>query len=160
MRTDLRSVMKRTSLGLCCLVMVATVPVSAQQVTPVARAASPSKSPELAGTLSWLLPGAGSFYAGNVGHGFRHLVAVPLVLGATVMTYRWADTGSGELGSTQAVVLLSGALLLAGNTLWSVKTAVADAKAYNRRALGSLELSIAPSASGIYLGLSLAWSLF
>lgn len=102
---------------------------------PTGSTATPSsrRSPALAGTLSLVLPGVGSLYATHTGHGIRHLVAIPLLLGATYGCLLIADryTG-GDITAEKAYCLLGGAALYVANDVWSVVTAVRNAKAYNR----------------------------
>ena len=83
------------------------------------------KSPVLAGALSLLLPGIGSFYAGNPEHGARHLlITVGLVVGMGVACSIKDPCGDAPAG----ILIVSFA-----NTVWSVVTAVGDANRSNRR---------------------------
>jgi hypothetical protein len=100
-----------------------------------------TKEPLLAGVLSAIVPGVGSYYAGNSGHGTRHLLiaggAMGLVLaGATL----WAtetidDCLSGDCGNSSGV---GNALMAVGygayivNWAWSIGAAVGDANGHNR----------------------------
>lgn len=100
-----------------------------------------SKDPTLAGILSFLIPGVGSFYAGNGGHGIRHLglhLGSYVLIGAAVASCDYDCSGSGGL-------VLLGSLALLGNDVWSIFTAVNDAKGHNGaapgRVVGSLYLS-------------------
>lgn len=95
----------------------------------------PSRSPSAAGLMSFVVPGTGSFYAGNTGHGARHVV---LGGGTLVLALaRASDCDLGILGGTSdtegCVVSGIAALVFIGNWLWSVSTAVGDAKEFNQR---------------------------
>lgn len=89
-----------------------------------------SKSPVLAGFLSAYIPGSGSFYAGDSGHGIRHLVVVPL---ASMLLF----VGGGVLGDAGVVPAYAGLGLLVFNWPWSVVTAVRDARAHNALVVAS-----------------------
>ncbi len=96
------------------------------------------KSTWLAGILSFFIPfGTGSFYAGNTGHGIRHLV-----IGGTSFTgmmVGWAiaceDWSEGYCDEDSAGWYVAGgfALVYLGNWIWGTVAAVSDASAYNRR---------------------------
>ena len=85
------------------------------------------KSPLLAGFLSLYIPGAGSFYAGNSGHGYRHLLGVPVAGGLLFIL----GAGIGDAGVVPGYL---GLATLIGNWPWSVVTAVRDANDHNRAA--------------------------
>jgi hypothetical protein len=94
-------------------------------------AAEPPKEKNLvlAGFLSYALPGAGSFYAGNDTHGWTHL-SIQLAAIATVLVAQSSckrscpnEVGGAVLGITVAAV----------NDIWSIFTAVGDARAANRQ---------------------------
>lgn len=99
------------------------------------------KSPAVAGILSAVLPGAGSLYAGSTGHGIRHLVMIPGIIGATWLGLEIANKDSGEAEAAEYAVLVGGAALLLANGIWSVFTAVDDAHDHNRAVrLGRLRI--------------------
>ena len=85
------------------------------------------KSTFLAGFLSLYVPGAGSFYAGNKGHGYRHLLVVP----AASVSLFLIGVGMGEAGVVPGYL---GFAALLANWPWSVVTAVRDANEHNRPA--------------------------
>jgi hypothetical protein len=100
-----------------------------------ARAQSPPdtgfKSPALAGVASYLLPGVGSWYAGNDQHARVH-GAIALGLGLTGMAMS-AGRDCHDLCVPQNTL---GGLIVFGyltNEIWSVVTAVRDAHSYNDR---------------------------
>lgn len=91
------------------------------------------KSPFLAGMLSLYIPGAGSFYAGNYRHGLVHFLVsngslgLAIVdLGKCVHTFappqRVTCTGGNDVG------VITGWIVFFGNDIWSIFTAVSDAK--------------------------------
>ena len=111
-----------------------------------ARAQSPAdtgfKSPTLAGVASYLLPGVGSWYAGNDHHARVH-GAIALGLGITGVAM---NVGRGCYDICVPPTLL-GALVVAGvltNDIWSVVTAVQDAHAYNDR-LRTVRIDVVPA---------------
>jgi len=81
------------------------------------------REPLLAGLLSfWILPGLGSFYAGNGAHGVRH-VAIEMG-GSAAMVF-------GALGGDWSLIYAGlGGIVV--NRIWSCATAVNDATAHNR----------------------------
>lgn len=87
----------------------------------------PHKSLALAGVLSAYVPGLGSFYAGDPGHGVRHLLAVPLGGGLLFVL-------GSSMGDAGAVFGIAGLAVLLGNWPWAVVTAVRDAQEFNRNA--------------------------
>jgi hypothetical protein len=101
-----------------------------------------TRSPLLASALSLLiLPGIGSYYAGNSGHGTRHLL-IAGASGALAFTgmVLWADDildecfegdcrSSNEAGVGLAVV---GMVAYTINWVWAAATAAGDAMAFNR----------------------------
>ncbi len=108
------------------------------------------RSAVLAGALSFVVPGLGSFYAGNIGHGVRHLVAIPVVIGATVVGLELADRDGGEAESAEYAVLLGGAVLLLTNGIWGIVTAVNDAQDHNRSiGLGPFDLEPSVQVNGV-----------
>ena len=103
-----------------------------------------TKNPALAGVLSVLVPGLGSFYAGSTGHGIRHLAAVPIIIGATALGLRGANKDDGETEAAELLVLAGGVGLLLANSVWSVVTAVGDVDEHNRMlSIGRLEFHLA-----------------
>ena len=97
---------------------------------PLPRADSGEKSAFAAGMLSLLVPGTGSFYAGNAAHGWRHML---IEVGTFGVGFLVAHTCSGELGCGVEVFTGIG-LVLMGNRIWSIIAAVSDAHATNRTA--------------------------
>ena len=151
--------MRAVARGLA-LLGVATIAAAstaeAQRISEVKMAAAPQatafesqqqvqeiKSPALAGVLSWIIPGVGSYYAGHNGHGTIHLgIAIGsyivMIAGATSAvddcssfdsTY---DCGSGGLGLAAA-----GWVMYLVNDVWSIFTAVGDAREFNKNAAGN-----------------------
>jgi len=134
--------------------------VSFAPAPSAAQAVPGSKSPGLAGVLSaFILPGAGSFYGGNEGHGIRHVVIGGVSAVAVAASAGDCDIVFGSDDSTCGVFIPS-VLVFVGNWVWSIVAAVNDAKTTNR-ALGASGLRIAPelvvvdSGSGSALGLRL-----
>lgn len=102
---------------------VRVVPALAAGSLPFAPDEGEAKSPVAAGLLSFLIPGVGSFYAGNSNHGFAHL---GIALGAAVISF--AECGQGHdapCGGASG----AGALISLVNWPWSIVTAVRDARA-------------------------------
>ena len=97
---------------------------------PFPRADSGEKNAYVAGMLSFLVPGAGSFYAGNSAHGWTHLL---IEGGAFASGFLIAHTCNGELGCGIEAITGVGVVLI-GNQLWSIVTAVSDAHATKRTA--------------------------
>ncbi len=90
---------------------------------PAVPAESEVRSPVAAGLLSFLIPGAGSFYAGNSKRGFVHL---SIALGAAFVGM--ASCGQGKdapCGGASDVAMLVSLV----NWPWSVVSAVRDARA-------------------------------
>lgn len=118
-----------------------------------------SRSPLLASALSLLiLPGIGSYYAGNSGHGMRHLL-IAGASGALALTgmLLWVDNvldeclegdcrSSNEAGVGVAVV---GGVAYMINWVWPAATAAEDAMAFNRE--HSNGLAFARLVAGIRL---------
>ena len=113
------------------------------------------KSPALAGILSWLVfPGVGSYYAGNSGHGTRHLV---IGLGALTVTIvglaKAVDEIQTDLTVDEGSFALAGIGLLAYtvNSIWSIVVAVNDAGDYNAGIASVIqpEVLILTSSSGM-----------
>lgn len=95
----------------------------------IPRADGEEKSAYVAGLLSFLLPGAGSFYAGNSAHGWTHMLIEVGTFGAGLAVGR---TCNGELGCGVEVLTGVGAVLI-GNQIWSIVTAVKDVSATHNR---------------------------
>ena len=99
------------------------------------------KSPTAAGTMSALLPGAGSFYAGNIVHGVTHL-AIHVLSAHAVVTNIEGQTKcqSQNLDSCNYRGLGRAAawlVIFIGNDVKSIVTAVADARTFNVKAAES-----------------------
>lgn len=104
--------------------------IEREQSPSLPRANGDEKSAFTAGLLSLLVPGAGSFYADNAKHGWTHL----LIEGGTFATgFLVAHSCNGELGCGIEVLTGVGVVLI-GNQIWSIVTAVSDAHAANRTA--------------------------
>ncbi len=100
------------------------------------RVMADSRSPPLAGALSFFFPfGTGSFYAGHVAHGVRHLlittVATSVLIVSAVHDVTWWGAGDGRVWGWERPALV----VLGVNWIWGTETAVNDARAYNRRHL-------------------------
>jgi hypothetical protein len=102
-----------------------------------------SKSPWVAGLLSYVFPGVGSYYAGNAGHGHRHLL-ITLGLVTLVLVPLSSDETHDE--DSPSPLLTAWTLAFVGNWVWSIVTAVQDANASNRAESGSIQL-----LEGVYL---------
>ncbi len=95
------------------------------------------KSAALAGLLNGLiLPGLGNFYAGNNGHGWRHLLIHVggvglLVIGAAAATDDILSDGTVDEGSF--AVGYAGLAVVGINWIWSIFSGVGDANAANER---------------------------
>jgi hypothetical protein len=126
-----RLAVNRSSVVAAALVALsAAVPAFQAEAQEPPQAAEDHRSPLVAGVLSGVLPGVGSFYAGNSGHGIRHIV---IWAGAGTVTmvglakFVALDSGSGS-GVT---LFLVGFSALAINDVWAIVTAVGDANAHN-----------------------------
>ena len=106
------------------------------EANPAAQAGTSTKSPVLAGGLSLVLPlvlvnGVGSYYAGNAGHGTRHLL---IGFGSLGVMIAGLTTCGEELSNCSAEgVIAIGAVAYLGNWLWGTITAALDSGEYNRR---------------------------
>jgi len=89
------------------------------------------KEPLVAGLLSWILPGVGSFYAGNSGHGVRHLLISAGAVTAVVVGASAFDDND-EDATLSGVLIVGGLTLAVTNAVWGIITAVNDAHAANR----------------------------
>lgn len=94
------------------------------------------KSPGLAAVLNLFIPyGVGNFYAGNEGHGVRHLAfglgSVAVTLGGLAAacddTFTFCDEESAGF-----YVAGVGALGIFTNWVWGIVSGIGDAKAHNR----------------------------
>ena len=129
-------------LAVWVLLSVTVTTLQAQQVADTVATAAPrsAKSPTTAGILSGAgayvgVAGLGSFYAGNSGHGVRHL-AIGLLTAAVAVSgiVTCADL---DCSDTEGLLMVGGAVAYAANAVWSVFVAVADAHAHNRaRSIG------------------------
>jgi hypothetical protein len=91
---------------------------------------SGEKNPTVAALLNaLLLPGIGNFYAGNVGHGFRH---VGLGVGGTALLVaglaECAEFSCDDSNAGQALAV-AGLIVITGNWVWSIFSGIADANA-------------------------------
>ena len=102
----------------------------------VAQAGTSTKSPVLAAGLSLVLPvvfvnGIGSYYAGNSGHGTRHLLIGFGSAGLMLAGLSSCDDGFNNCSAEWVGGI--GAVAYLGNWLWGTITAGLDAGEYNRR---------------------------
>jgi hypothetical protein len=95
------------------------------------------RSGVLAGVLSaFVWPGVGSYYAGNSGHGTRHLLigvgTAGMMLGGLLAA---CDDGLSWCATDHAgyYVASAGAIGYLVNWVWSIFTATGDVSDYNRR---------------------------
>ncbi len=103
---------------------------------PFAQAGTSTKSPALAAGLSLVLPlvavnGIGSYYAGNSGHGTRHLLIGFASFGVMVAGLSSCGEGFLDCSAEWAIALGAGAYL--ANWVWGAVTAGLDAGTHNRR---------------------------
>jgi hypothetical protein len=89
------------------------------------------RSPVLAGALSYLVPGTGSFYAGNNQHGVIHLAVHVIAIGMVASGFN-----DCFMSSCDSTVLYQGLMLGTGNAIWSIVTGVLDAHERNKKADG------------------------
>jgi hypothetical protein len=107
-------------------------PATPYSLADLAQAAD-RKDPFIAGALSFVIPGLGSFYAGNQPHGWRHLlihVGTYVVMLVSVNDCI-NDISVGNACSSHTGLWTVGALGLLANWVWGIFTAVGDAKAAN-----------------------------
>jgi hypothetical protein len=103
-------------------------PTFGEPVSPIMQQPG-EKSTWLAGILSFFIPfGTGSFYAGNSGHGIRHLV-----IGLAIACEGGWSEGYCDEDSAGWYIAGGFALVYLGNWVWGTIVAVNDASAYNRR---------------------------
>jgi hypothetical protein len=99
-------------------------------VFPKLPQASGEKSPALAGLLNVVLPGVGNFYAGNNGHGIRHLALA--VGGVAVMALGTVNEVDENPDSGGEGLMLVGGVVFIGNWVWGIFSGIQDARAANR----------------------------
>lgn len=150
------------ALTLACGVspLAAQLPAASAHQAQAQQQTSPSyRSPALAGALSFLVPGVGSFYAGNVRHGVRHVVLA--AGGLALMAAGFSESfghclfqssschshGDGLIGLGLAISVV--------NWGWSIVTGVRDAKARDRRSAPGRSASLR-LLRGVYLAPALA----
>jgi len=122
----------------------------------VAQQAAGRKEPVVAGLLSWIVPGVGSFYAGNNRHGAIHLGVgvgslIAMVAGAAAAV-ETVDINTGEVSGGGLGLLVVGYLVYVVNDVWSIFTAVFDANRHNTGSSGGRvvgELYLAPEVRGV-----------
>jgi hypothetical protein len=113
-------------------------PTFGEPVSPIMQQPG-EKSTWLAGILSFFIPfGTGSFYAGNSGHGIRHLVIggtsfTGMVVGLAIACEGGWSEGYCDEDSAGWYIAGGFALVYLGNWVWGTIVAVNDASAYNRR---------------------------
>ena len=95
---------------------------------------SEHKDPAVAGLLSFIIPGGGSFYAGNNKHGAIHFgmngIGWSLILaGASI-----PDDCARSCETPYATAAIAGLVAVPVNWVWSIFTAVDDAHRHNRAA--------------------------
>lgn len=89
------------------------------------------RSPLAAGMMSAVLPGLGSFYAGNSGHGVTHLAVAAASFAGMLAGNDSCQIVFAGPDSNCTLIAVSG-LVFIGNWIWSMATAAGDAKEYNR----------------------------
>lgn len=141
------------SIALIVLVSAVAVPSAGAQRVSESRVAvttpalpfehsqqvAPNKDPMIAGVLSWLVPGVGSYYSGHSGHGTRHLaIHVASIVGifagaAAAIEECTYDSSNFNYDCSGGSFALYGVSLLVYfvNDIWSIFTAVGDARAWN-----------------------------
>lgn len=131
-RVGISAVVDGSSLSVARSVVTESPVSSLNAPEPFAPRAGGEKDPFVAGLLSWVVPGVGSFYAGNSRHGVTHLVthvaSYALILGGAAScttNYSGAATCSTSSGALVGV----GFVALLVNDVWSIFTAVGDARA-------------------------------
>ena len=110
-------------------------PMFPAHITTYGTASTDTQSALLAVGMSAVVPGAGSLYAGNARHGIIHMaVATATVLTIVVVAGScsfWLNL-KPECDSEERVMNVAAAGF-ALNYVWSIVSAVNDAKAHNRR---------------------------
>ena len=108
------------------------------------------KSPFLAGALSFFVPGLGSFYAGNSGHGVPHLAVAAASFGGMIAQSDCGITLMFSNDNDCTLYLISGGVFIV-NWIWSIATGASDAKDYNR-SLYTTGLQVEPALVAIRSG--------
>lgn len=107
----------------------------------VPRLAAQEKNPGLAGLMSTVVPGAGSFYAGNGGHGVRHLTIAGLSALAARSGLRHCEIPFGDTDGCTVAAVSSVAFI--ANWIWAITVGVGDARRHNQY-LATAGLHLAP----------------
>lgn len=146
-----RNVMMGSKVGLVLLVIAAAPGAFAAQEQPSQLA--DRKEPWLAARLSRRFPGLGNFYAGERGHGWRHVgIAVAgLGLFGTGVAQQFDDPRAGNGWA----LIVTGLVVSGGNAAWAVSSSIADVERYNHRASLKLRpaLRVLPAArAGLEVG--------
>ena len=101
--------------------------IAAGPVSLTLSQSSGEKNPAVAALLNALLfPGIGNFYAGNTGHGLRH-VALAVGGGAIMVVGLGQVYGEGQ--NEGDGLALAGLLVVSGNWVWSIFSGIGDARA-------------------------------
>lgn len=104
-------------------------------ITSYGTASTDTRSAVLAVGMSAVVPGAGSLYAGNARHGIIHMAvataSVLTIVGVAGSCSFWLNLRP-ECDSEERVMNVA-AVGFAVNYVWSIVSAVRDAKAYNSR---------------------------
>ncbi len=109
------------------------------------------KSPVLAGALSFLIPfGTGSFYAGNSGHGVRHLVIGGVALAGMVVSGVSAPSDCDAACTEYGTFLISFGVLFVNGVVGSV-VAIIDATHFDRD-VGPVGVSVSPGLTVLARG--------
>ena len=113
------------------------------------------KSGFLAGALSGLVfPGLGSFYAGNNGHGTRHVVIAAVAIGGLAAgggdCFVLGSLGLNDPDEDCTLTNIAAGVYLA-NWVWAIVVGVNDASDYNR-ALNTAGVQVAPQFVAIRSG--------
>lgn len=107
---------------IACLALLTLIPISEGRAQ--------EKDPTVAGLLSAALPGAGSFYAGETGHGGRHLIIAGLSGLVFASSIGQCEPVFGD-SDTCAVAGVSAAAFVA-NWVWGILSGVEDARRHNQ----------------------------
>lgn len=159
---------KAVALGLALAALTSSA--DAQRLADTRMAVAPSAAPAdatmvqaageknavVAGVLSWIVPGLGSFYAGNSRHGAIHLGLHVVFFGVMIagigsafedcLTSTDPTCGTGGAGTFYAGFV--GTLV---NGVWSIFTAVKDANTANKPAGAArdADFSFAPAVTNL-----------
>lgn len=104
---------------------------AAPQAKPEFPKEDTGKSPFLAGVLSWVIPGVGSFYAGNNRHGWVHLLVFAGSIALLASSHRCAVGPSNPdqfICPENAATVTVAFGVMEVDDIWSIFTAVSDAK--------------------------------